>query len=106
MSKNLFLNLLKEDFKRRLWVFTLSCLTFLLLIVMSTVINTSLNINTYNQALNAKKEPIETLIEVRNMEIAEDFSSLISNQNNVLGTFLLILALIVGISGFRYVQRK
>lgn len=106
MSKNLFLNLLKEDFKRRLWVFTLSCLTFLLLIVMSTVIDISLNINTYNQALNAKKEPIETLIEVRNMEIAEDFSSLISNQNNVLGTFLLILALIVGISGFRYVQRK
>lgn len=104
-SKNLFFNLMKEDFKRRLWVFTVSCLTFLLSLVLVTAINISLNINREYGMMFDDSNHVDP-IAMRNAQIVVDFSKIVSDQNIFLGTFFLILALVVGISGFRYVQKK
>ena len=79
-SKNLFFNLMKEDFKRRLWVFTVSCLTFLLSLVLVTAINISLNINREYGMMFDDSNHVDP-IAMRNAQIVVDFSKIVSDQN-------------------------
>ena len=104
-SKNLFFSLMKEDFKRRLWVFTINCLAFFLSVIMVNAISISLEMNQNYGAIYGEGIQVNH-IAIRNANIVEGFSILVSKNNIFLGTFFLILALVGGISGFRYVQKK
>ncbi|MDO4788919.1 MAG: DUF6449 domain-containing protein [Johnsonella sp.] len=100
-SKNLFFNLMREDLKRRLWSIALCVLIFF----FSFPVASALMISSYSKqnAYLSESEMLKNLPLVQN-EIFRTFSDWNSRGNFLISFLLLLLALVLAISGFSYLQ--
>lgn len=100
-SKSLFFNLMKEDLKRRLWSIALCVLIFF----FSFPVASALMISNYSQQNFSlpEKEMIRNLPIIQK-EIFLSFSDWNSRENFPLNFILLLLAVVLAVSGFSYLQ--
>ena len=92
-SRNLFFRLLKEDFKRRLWSFAISCLVFFLALPIGMGL-----------ALSYYYESADDLY--RRTRYIDDITGYLSIDNGLISIIIFALAIIIAISGFSYLYSK
>ncbi len=97
-SKNSFFNLLKEDFKSRLWSFAASCVLFFFTLPVVASLFIKSDGFWYGTEGENTRERMQSLI--------EGFAKYLSLHNVVLNVCVLFLAIVLAISGFAYLQSK
>lgn len=90
-SRNLFFNLQKEDFKRRIWTLALAMLVFFL----SFPVATAMQVSNYQDGYYANQE-----------YILEQILRFLSTQNGMTTFITIVGAIICGLSGFFYLHSK
>lgn len=96
-SRSLFFKLMKEDFKARLWAFTISCLGFFFSVIVATAMMISIYGRRTYTALDYR-ERISTIV--------DSFKGYIGTGNPLFAFGFLVLALIMAMSGFAYLYSK
>lgn len=100
-SKNLFFNMMKENFKQRLWSVALIALVFFFTFPVSTALRLS------NSSRWMDAQPIaENAAELFRLETINYFTQLCSVSNGFIIFLLILFAVVNGISGFAYLHSK
>lgn len=98
ISKNSFSKLLFNEYKQKLWVFTLSSLVFFFSMLMPIIISVSIEYNPIGFYGKSNATMISDLI--------LDFTTFMSLNNYFLGFVLIILGLISALASFHYLNHK
>lgn len=100
-SKNLFFKLLKEDFKQRVWSFTIT----ILILFFSLPVATATIISSYDQSISGITfDPM--LPERRIRYLRETIFGLLSTENKIFDIVLIGLTILIAVSGFIYLYKK
>lgn len=98
ISKNSFSKLLFNEYKQKLWVFTLSSLTFFFCMLMPIFITVNIAYNPIGLYGTDKDTMISDLV--------NDFNSFVSLDNYFLGFLLIALGLMSALASFHYLNHK